>query len=239
MLAPRWTPAEAGRWTTLMITAGEGGVDWKGTGSGGIVGTRSTGALAAAAKPAALTAVKAPVIATTPETPPIVHDANSLESLVAVVGSVLRHLSCLHRRRRRHHHPPTTATVIAPRCRGRGGGRPGCRRRAGASCRITRPGPCSWRGVGDHDDFMDGRRLCRSRIEAVGPKRRTREPGGDGVRSTGAERRERADVACGTDAGDDAGQPNEYDRREEVRASTRAQDVLQVASATTAPDPCH
>ena len=105
MLAPRWTPAEAGRWTTLMITAGEGGVDWKGTGSGGIVGTRSTGALAAAAKPAALTAVKAPVIATTPETPPIVHDADSLESLVAVVGSVLRHLSCL-RRRRRHHHPP-------------------------------------------------------------------------------------------------------------------------------------
>lgn len=237
MLAPRWTPAEAGRWTTLMITAGEGGVDWKGTGSGGIVGTRSTGALAAAAKPAALTAVKAPVIATTPETPPIVHDATRLKALSRSSGrysatSVVSTAAAATT-------PPTTATVIAPRCRGRGGGRPGCRRRAGASCRITRPGPCSWRGVGDHDDFMDGRRLCRSRIEAVGPKRRTREPGGDGVRSTGAERRERADVACGTDAGDDAGQPNEYDRREEVRASTRAQDVLQVASATTAPDPCH
>ena len=64
-----------------MITAGEGGVDWKGTGSGGIVGTCSTGALAAAAKPAALTAVKAPVIATTPETPPIVHDATRLKAL--------------------------------------------------------------------------------------------------------------------------------------------------------------
>ena len=236
MLAPRWTPAEAGRWTTLMITAGEGGVDWKGTGSGGIVGTCSTGALAAAAKPAALTAVKAPVIATTPETPPIVHDATRLKALSRSSGrysatSVVSTAAATT--------PTTTATVIAPRCRGRGGGRPGCRRRAGASCRITRPGPCSWRGVGDHDDFMDGRRLCRSRIEAVGPKRRTREPGGDCVRSTGAERRERADVSCGTDAGDDAGQPNEYDRREEVRASTRAQDVLQVASATTAPDPCH
>lgn len=70
---------------------------------------------------------------------------------------------------------------------------------------------------------MDGRRLCRSRIEAVGSKRRTWELGGDGVLSSGAERREGADVACGTDAGDDAGQPNQYGRREELRASMRAQ----------------
>jgi hypothetical protein len=70
---------------------------------------------------------------------------------------------------------------------------------------------------------MDGRRLRRSRIEAVGPKRRTWDLGGDGVLSSGAERREGADVACGTDAGDDAGQPDQYGRRDELRASTRAQ----------------
>ena len=217
-----------------MITAGDGGVDWIGAASGGIGGTRSSGALVAAAKPAALTADRAPVTATTPETPPIVHDATRFKALSRSSGrycatSVVSTTAAA----------TTAATVIAPRCRGGGGGRPGCRRRAGASCRVTRPGPCSWRGVGDHDGFMDGRRLCRRRIEAVGPKRGTRELGGDGVLSSGAERREGADVACGTDAGDDAGQPNEYDRREEARASMTAQDVLQVASATTAPDPCH
>ena len=57
-----------------MITAGDAGADWTGAVSGGIGGTRSTGALVAAAKPAALTADNAPVTATTPETPPIVHD---------------------------------------------------------------------------------------------------------------------------------------------------------------------
>jgi hypothetical protein len=215
-----------------MITAGDGGADWTGAVSGGIGGTRSTDALVAAAKPAALTADKAPVTATTPETPPIVHDPTRLKALsrssgrycaTSVVPAAVT----------------TTAAVIAPRCRGSGGGRPGCRRRAGAP-RVTRPGPCSWRGVGDHNDFMDGRRLCRSRIEAVGPKRRTWELGGDGVLSSGAERREGANVACGTDAGDDAGQPNQYGRREEVRASMTAQGgVLQVASAATASDPCH
>jgi hypothetical protein len=65
-----------------MITAGEGGVDWRGAASGGIGGTRSTGALVvAAAKPAALTADKAPVTATTPETPPMVHDVTRLNAL--------------------------------------------------------------------------------------------------------------------------------------------------------------
>jgi hypothetical protein len=214
-----------------MITADNGRADWTGAVSGGIGGTRSTGALVAAAKPAALTADKAPVTATTPEKPPIVHDPTRLKALSRSSGrygttSVVSAAAT------------TTAAVITPRCRGSGGGRPGCRRRAGAP-RVTGPGPRSWRGVGDHDDFMDGRRLCRSRIEAVGPKRRTWELCGHRALSSGAERRERADVACGTEASDDAGQPNEYDRREEVRASMTAQDVLQVASATTAPDPCH
>jgi hypothetical protein len=200
-----------------MITAGDGLADWTGAASGGIGGTRSTGALVAAAKPAALTADKAPATATTPETPAIVHDVTRLKALSRSSGrycatSVVSAAAA------------TTAIVIAPRCRGSGGGRPGCRHRAWVSCRVTRPGPCSWRGVGDHDDFMDGRRLCRSRIEAVSPQRRTRELGGDGVLSTGAERREGADVACGAEAGDDAGQPNEYDRREEVRSSMRAQE---------------
>jgi hypothetical protein len=199
-----------------MITAGDGRADWTGAVSGGIGGTRSTNTLVAAAKPAALTADKAPVTATTPETPPIVHDPTRLKALSRSSGrycatSVVSAAAT------------TTAAVIAPRCRGSGGGRPGCRRRPGAPTRVTRPGPCCWRGVGDHDDFMDGRRLRRSRIEAVGPKRRTRDLGGDGVLSRGAERREGADVACGTDAGDDAGQPDQYGRRDEVRASTRAQ----------------
>ena len=70
---------------------------------------------------------------------------------------------------------------------------------------------------------MNGRRLRWSRIEAVGPKRRTWELDGDGVLNSGAERREGADVACGANAGDDAGQPDEYGRRDEVRASMRAQ----------------
>jgi hypothetical protein len=77
-LEPRYAvPADdAGTWTTLTMTAGVGRADCTGAVSAGIGGTGWTGLLAAvaAAKPTALTAESAPVTATTPETPPIVHE---------------------------------------------------------------------------------------------------------------------------------------------------------------------
>jgi hypothetical protein len=68
---------------TLMMIAGVGRADCTGDVSGGMGGTRWTGAPAvvAAAKPAALIADSAPVTTTALETPPSVHDPTRRSAL--------------------------------------------------------------------------------------------------------------------------------------------------------------
>ncbi len=216
-----------------MTTAGVGRANWTGVVSGGIGGTRSTGVLAvvAAAKPAALTADSAPVTATTPATPPTVNDPTrrralsrslgwyALTSVVSAAATVVtarpgRRWAGGWLRRRR----PTRARV--GRCRG-------------ARCR----GACR---IGDNNRLVHSRGLSGRGVQAVGPKRHARQLARDRVLRRRTERGKGPDVARGGDAGDHTGERDQHGGGEDVRAGVRAQgDVLQVASAAAAPDPCH
>jgi len=200
-----------------MMTAGVGRADCTGVVSGGIGGTRSTGVLAvAAANPAALTAESAPVTATTPETPPIVQDPTRRNALSRSLGwyrgtSVVPAAAAA-----------TATTVVVARLRA-GGWACGRLRRPRAWCQgAGRRGSSAW-WIGHHDRLMQLRRLRGRGIEAVRPKRHARELRCDGVLGCHPEGGERADMACGSDAGDDAGERDQHPSRENMRARLRAQ----------------
>ena len=202
-----------------MMTAGEGRTDCTGVVSGGMGGTRWTGvpAVVAAAKPAALTADSAPVTATTPETPPIVHDPTRRSALSRSLGwyratSVVPAAATA-----------TTVLVVAW-LRSRGWararrGRLGCARgrRTGQARRPRR------RRVGHDDRFVHRRRRRGRGIETVGAQRHARQLGRDGVLRRSTECCEWADVARGGDAGDPAGERDCHGGSQQVRASMRAQ----------------
>ena len=203
-----------------MTTAAVGLADCTGVVSRGINGTGGTRLLAAvaAAKPAALSADNAPVAATTPETPPTVHDLTRRSALSRSAGRY-RAISAV---------PAATATATAATAlvvtRLRGGGRNRGRRRrrtrGGIGVRRAHNSRCGGMPrVDRNDDFTQRWRLRGRRIEAVGTKRHRWEPGCDDVLRPRPERGEGTDMAPGCKTCDHTREGNHDRGREGMSAS--------------------
>jgi len=184
------------------MTDGLGRDDCTGVVWFGIAGMGGAGAppADAAAKPAALTADNAPVMATTPETPPAVHHPTRRSAWSRSSGWY-RPTSAVASAAT----APAIVVVAWLRCWGRAWGRLrggrccwGGRRRSRCHTRRRR------RRISDHDRLVNRRRRSGSRIQAVGREQRRRECRRNRVLTRGAEVRKGSDMTRGRKTGDDA-----------------------------------